>query len=186
MDDCQIQILSEPLSPRSVTFFCGIFLFTNGSGYHESYLKLVSNSPKYVPNMSQRCLKVIRKMVQICFKDVSKLCPSFSKWCQSAVRVHAVTKWYQVGLLMFPRDSKTWWVVSVVIEDRCDRKKTGRVVSLAGRGHTWYLSRAPRAYPCKFFLGGVNFYRFNVKNWQFTVYFAVITQKIGNFLCILS
>ena len=40
--------------------------------------------------------------------------------------------------------------------------------------------------PCKFFLAGVNFFRFNAKNWQFTVYFAVITQKIGNFLCILS
>ena len=52
--------------------------------------------------------------------------------------------------------------------------------------HTWYLSQAPQAYPCKFFLAGVNFYRFNAKNWQFTVYFAVITQKIGNFLCILS
>ena len=38
----------------------------------------------------------------------------------------------------------------------------------------------------KFFLAGVNFYRFNAKNWQFTVYFAIITQKIGNFLCILS
>ena len=35
-------------------------------------------------------------------------------------------------------------------------------------------------------LPGVNFYRFNAKNWQFTVYFAVITQKIGNLLCILS
>ena len=32
----------------------------------------------------------------------------------------------------------------------------------------------------------VNFYRFNAKNCQFTVYFAVITQKIGNFLRILS
>ena len=37
-----------------------------------------------------------------------------------------------------------------------------------------------------FFLAGVNFYRFNAKNWQFTVYFVVITQKIGNLLCILS
>ena len=37
-----------------------------------------------------------------------------------------------------------------------------------------------------FFLAGVNFYRFNAKNWQFTVYFGVITQKIGNFLCIMS
>ena len=43
-----------------------------------------------------------------------------------------------------------------------------------------------RLYSCKFFLAGVNFYRFNAKNWQFTVYFAVITQKIGNLLCILS
>ena len=52
--------------------------------------------------------------------------------------------------------------------------------------HTSYLSRIPRIYQCKFFLAGVSFYRFNAKNWQFTVYFAVITQKIGNFLCILS
>ena len=52
--------------------------------------------------------------------------------------------------------------------------------------HTSYLSRTPRIYSCKFFLAGVNFYRFNAKNWQFTVYFAVITQKIGNLLCILS
>ena len=37
-----------------------------------------------------------------------------------------------------------------------------------------------------FFLAGVNFYRFNAKNWQFTVYFAVITQKIGNLLVIYA
>ena len=52
--------------------------------------------------------------------------------------------------------------------------------------HTSYLSRKPQEFSCKFFLAGVIFYRFNAKNWQFTVYFAVITQKIGNFLCILS
>ena len=45
------------------------------------------------------------------------------------------------------------------------------------------MSRTPRIYSCKFFLAGVNFYRFNAKNWQFTVYFDVITQKNGNFLC---
>ena len=38
---------------------------------------------------------------------------------------------------------------------------------------------------CKKKLTSVNFYRFNAKNWQFTVYFAEITQKIGNLLCIL-
>ena len=51
--------------------------------------------------------------------------------------------------------------------------------------HTSYLSRAHERCSCKFFLAGVNFYRFNAKNWQFNVYFAVITQKIGSFLCIL-
>ena len=36
-----------------------------------------------------------------------------------------------------------------------------------GAKHTWYLLREPRVYPCKFFLSGVNFYRFNAKNWRF-------------------
>ena len=37
------------------------------------------------------------------------------------------------------------------------------------------------------FSGRCNFFfRFNAKIWQFTVYFAVITQKIDNLLCILS
>ena len=35
--------------------------------------------------------------------------------------------------------------------------------------HTSYLSREPRVYPCKFFLAGVNFYRFKAKNWRFSV-----------------
>ena len=55
-------------------------------------------------------------------------------------------------------------------------------VQICGCAHTPNLSREPREYPCKFFLATVNFYRFNAKNWQFTVYFAVITQKIGNLL----
>ena len=52
--------------------------------------------------------------------------------------------------------------------------------------HTSYLSRTPRIYSCKFFWADVNFYRFNANNWQFTVYFALKTQKIGSLLCILS
>ena len=54
--------------------------------------------------------------------------------------------------------------------------------------HTSYLSRKPREFSCKFFLAGVNFYRFNAKklaiycvfcrnnakNWQFSVFFVVI------------
>ena len=54
----------------------------------------------------------------------------------------------------------------------------------------WYIPdichRRHGRRPCKIFLAGVDFYRFNAKHWQFTVYFAVIAQKIGNFLCILS
>ena len=54
--------------------------------------------------------------------------------------------------------------------------------------HTSYLSRAPHIYSCKFFLARVNFFffRFNAKIWQFTVYFAVMTLKIGNFVVIYA
>ena len=56
--------------------------------------------------------------------------------------------------------------------------------------HTWYLSRTPRIYLCKIFLAGVNFYRFNVKNWHFrqilrekVAFFTDLTRKIGVFRC---
>ena len=51
-----------------------------------------------------------------------------------------------------------------------------------------HICREPHEYIRVIFFWPVyvNFYRFNAKNWQFTEYFAVITQKIGNFLCILS
>ena len=45
--------------------------------------------------------------------------------------------------------------------------------------HTWYLSRAPRACSCKFFLAGVNFYRFNAKNWHFR---QILREKVVFFL----
>ena len=35
------------------------------------------------------------------------------------------------------------------------------------KDHTSYLSRTRGRRPCKFFLAGVNFYRFNAKNWHF-------------------
>ena len=49
---------------------------------------------------------------------------------------------------------------------------------LLSDAHTSYLSRAPRVWD---FLAGVNFYRFNAKKWQFTVYFAIIKQKMAIF-----
>ena len=50
-----------------------------------------------------------------------------------------------------------------------------------------HICHEPHEYiRVSFFLAGVNFFRFHAKIWQFTVHFAVITQKIGNFLCILS
>ena len=45
-------------------------------------------------------------------------------------------------------------------------------------GLTSNLSRIPRVYLCKFFLAGVNFYRFNAKNWHFSTDF---TRKSGAF-----
>ena len=57
--------------------------------------------------------------------------------------------------------------------------------------HSSYLSREPRVYSCKFFLAGVNFYRFNAKNWHFrqilrkkvAFFFTDLTWKIGVFGC---
>ena len=45
--------------------------------------------------------------------------------------------------------------------------------------HTSYLSREPRVYPCRFFLAGVNFYRFNAKNWHFR---QILREKVAFFL----
>ena len=45
--------------------------------------------------------------------------------------------------------------------------------------HTSNLSRIPRVYPCKFFLAGVNFYRFNAKNWHFQ---QILREKVAFFL----
>ena len=44
--------------------------------------------------------------------------------------------------------------------------------------HTSYLSREPRVYPCKFFLAGVKFYRFNAKNWHF---WQILHEKVAFF-----
>ena len=57
--------------------------------------------------------------------------------------------------------------------------------------HTWYLSRTHGRCPCKFFLAGVNFYRFNAKNWHFRqilrkksgFFFTDLMQKICVFRC---
>merc|ERR1711928_100677 len=47
--------------------------------------------------------------------------------------------------------------------------------STAGRGSIPFIChRHHRRCLCKKKLPGVNFYRFNTKNWQFTVYFVVI------------
>ena len=56
--------------------------------------------------------------------------------------------------------------------------------------HTCNLSREPRVYLYKFFLAGVNFYRFNAKNWHFrqilrkkVAFFTDLMRKIGVFRC---
>ena len=54
----------------------------------------------------------------------------------------------------------------------CERELTSWVK------HTSYLSRIPRIYPCEFFLAGVNFYRFNAKNWHFR---QILREKLAFF-----
>ena len=57
--------------------------------------------------------------------------------------------------------------------------------------HTWYLSQTPQTCLCKKKLPGVNFYRFNAKNWHFrqilrekvAFFFTDLTWKIGVFRC---
>ena len=40
------------------------------------------------------------------------------------------------------------------------------------------MSRTPRTYSCKFFLDGVNFYRFNAKMWHFR---QILHEKVAFF-----
>ena len=67
----------------------------------------------------------------------------------------------------------------------------------SGKESTWMSRAIPHIChgphgrrPCKFFLPGVNFYRFNAKNWHFwlilrekVAFFTDLTRKIGVFRC---
>ena len=65
---------------------------------------------------------------------------------------------------------KRWWsTIRRIIMSRNDH-----FIKIIHSWHTSNLSRVPRVYPCKKILAGVNFYRFNTKNWQFSVYFNII------------
>ena len=136
MGDRQMQILCEPLSPRSVTIFCRFLLFTKGSGI---YLRLDSKLSqiclKYVPKWSESCSKFVSKMSQRCLQVVSKFFQVVPKCCPCSYQV--VTSAF-INVPAWPRDMLSVACNLVVIEDRCDRKKTGRVrvlvvVSFAGR-----------------------------------------------------
>ena len=52
-------------------------------------------------------------------------------------------------------------------EKDTEKKRKEKERKKDGGGHTSYLSRKPREFSCKFFLAGVNVYRFNAKNWRF-------------------
>ena len=79
---------------------------------------------------------------------------------------------------IFRHWSAHWWLQHSFMESTSDpaqffiaRRTSNSASNQAGHTHTWYLSRTPRVYLCKFFLASVNFYRFHA--------------KIGNLLCIL-
>ena len=65
-------------------------------------------------------------------------------------------------------------------------KSRPSILLIVSSAYLIFVTDATDGFRVIFFLAGVNFYRFNAKNWQFTLYFAVITQEIGNLLCILS
>ena len=82
---------------------------------------------------------------------MTKLCPLLS-WIWKAFQCLAVLH---------------WWRRFSTNEEYCKISLKADVpLSLI---HTSNLSRVPRVYPCRFFLAGVNFYRFNAKNWRFSV-----------------
>ena len=64
--------------------------------------------------------------------------------------------------------------------------KTEKVIWIVDKkclSHTSYLSQTPQTCLCKEKLPGVNFYRFNAKNWRF---FTDLTRKIGVFFTDLT
>ena len=87
------------------------------------------------------------------------------------------------------RENHFWIAISKVsLFNQVSQVK--RVDRIFTPGHTWYLSRTPRTYSCKFFLAGVNFYRFNAKNWhcwqilrEKVAFFTDFTRKIGICKC---
>ena len=58
------------------------------------------------------------------------------------------------------------------------QRTTNNLGNSKENSHTWYLLREPREYLCKFFLAGVNFYRFNAKNWHFR---QILREKVAFF-----
>ena len=105
---------------------------------------------------------------------------------------------YQIDFIRrqsFYREEEEASVSSLLAEDSSKASPRGQVIkqfqsNMTDPVHTSYLSRTPRTYLCKFFLAGVNFYRFNAKNWHFrqilreqVAFFTDLTRKIGVFRC---
>ena len=67
---------------------------------------------------------------------------------------------------------------SLLTENSNKMPKLCKYCCLVDRDHTSYLSREPREFSCKFLLAGVNFYRFNAKNWHFL---QILRKKIAFF-----
>ena len=106
---------------------------------------------------------------------------------RSAPRAPFVRMWFFI-LRISPQRKRSWdgsWS-----EGRDLSRPWGTSGKRRGWVHTLYLSRKPREFSCKFFLAGVNFYRFNAKNWHFRhilreklAFFTDLTRKIGVFRC---
>ena len=128
-----------------VAFFYQTYTLING----------MINPSETLISMQERNLSEIR------FPLIFKICikPGFNE--TEVMNLGYSTSWPEAKNLLY-------LVQFMVLNSFCEN--TPIILSISQKKkHTSNLSREPREYPCKFFLAGVNFYRFNAKNWQLTV-----------------
>ena len=86
---------------------------------------------------------------------------------------------YIFGHSFVPFSHRVIFDMRIYLDNGSPKRFLNTIVSFFKGGiHTWYLLREPRVYPCKFFLVGVNLYRFNAKNWHFR---QILREKVAFF-----
>ena len=132
-------------------FIAGNSLQISACHVYQSVWQMITPSPEQQPYLGWwACPGFLDELVL-------ELCGQESRVRLSTPGCHRVTDWGEILSESIPPSSFSSPPI------------TWTFFTNHGLLHTWYLLRAPREYPCKFFMACVNFYRFNAKNWQFTV-----------------